>query len=254
MQHSQRYFVQLSYDGTAYHGWQSQPNAITVQTELESCFTRVLGREIALTGCGRTDTGVHAREYFAHFDFHQPQKISSLLTKANKMIPADIAIQHIFQVTDDAHARFSATNRTYRYYVNCEKSPFDEKYSLFYHGSLNVNEMNRAAGLLMKYSDFTSFAKLHSGAENNICEVREAFWKKNGTQLVFTITANRFLRNMVRAITGSLLDIGRGKINVDDFVGIIQARNRNLAGMSAKAKGLFLEKITYPDSIFLTGK
>ena len=248
----QRYFVQLSFKGTRYHGWQVQPNALSVQEVLETTMSTFLRQKIEITGAGRTDTGVHASYYIAHFEFgNLPYDENDLVEKLNRFLPDDISFQQIRPVKADAHARFSAVNRTYQYYISRKKDPFSLETSYQYLLPLNVAAMNRAAALLLNYTDFTSFSKLHTDVKTNNCKVFEALWKEEGDKLVFTITADRFLRNMVRAIVGTLIEVGREKISVQDFADIIEKKNRNAAGTSAPPQGLFLAGIEYPEEIFL---
>ncbi len=243
-----RYFIELSYDGTAYHGWQRQEGAAGIQAVLETALQYKAGLHEGITGCGRTDTGVHARQFFAHFDLHRnlaPAQLEQLTPALNSFLPDDIAVHRIFRVNDDAHARFGATLRTYKYYINILPDPFSRHYAWYFHAPLNVDAMNEAAGILMGYDDFTSFAKLHGGNKTNICHVSHARWQQHGRQLEFTITADRFLRNMVRAVVGTLVNIGRGKMSPAEMHRIINQKNRGSAGMSVPACGLFLHAITY---------
>jgi len=243
----QRYFLKLAYDGTGYHGWQVQQNAHTVQAELEQKISLLLRETISITGCGRTDTGVHAREFYAHFEVEKP--ISSekdFVFKINRFLPKDIVVYALFQVDSQMHARFSAVSRTYKYYINRVKNPFENRFSYFYNGPLNIDKMNKAAAILLAFSDFTSFSKLHTQTATNLCVVSEARWDSfSDGKWVFTITADRFLRNMVRAVVGTLLEIGKEKMSPEEMVDIIKAKNRSRAGFSVPAAGLFLEKIQY---------
>lgn len=242
-----RYFVQLSYRGTDFHGWQIQPNAITVQETLEKAFSLILRETIKIVGCGRTDTGVHAKQFYAHFDCSVSDiDAPSLLFKLNNYLPKSIALKRIFPVEAEAHTRFDATSRTYKYYISKIKTPFQHEETYYYPHLLNVLAMNKAAKVLFEYEDFTSFSKLHTDVKTNICKIKEAYWEENNEQLIFTITADRFLRNMVRAIVGTLLEIGKGKWSIEDFKMIIEAKDRSNAGSSAPAQGLFLHHITYP--------
>jgi len=243
-----RYFVELSYLGTPYFGWQRQPKQLTVQAVLENTMAMLLKNKIELIGCGRTDTGVHAKQYFAHFDYNEILTESSCIKlqhKLNSFLPKEIVIHRIFQVEDEVHARFSAINRTYRYYVATSKDPFHFQTTYRVFEKLNMEEMNLAANLLLGNKDFTSFSKLHTDVNNNFCEITAAFWEERNGQLVFTITANRFLRNMVRAIVGTLLLVGKGKISIVDFEKIILQKERCKAGISAPAHALFLEEVKY---------
>ncbi len=248
----QRYFVELAYLGTNYCGWQIQPNANTVQAELEKALSTILRHEVSTLGAGRTDTGVHASFFVAHFDspqvnLHWDQK---LLVSLNEVLPRDIAVKEIVAVCPEAHARFSALSRTYEYHISRHKNPFSIKTSWLFKTDLDVDRMKRAASKLLTYTDFTSFSKLGSDVKTNRCRVYSAIWEVQDQELVFTIRADRFLRNMVRAIVGTLIDVGRGKITEDDFVQIIEAKDRSLAGTSAPAEGLFLTNIEYPVNIF----
>ena len=243
-----RYFLKLAYRGTTYHGWQVQENAHTVQAELNVKISILTGEKINVVGCGRTDTGVHAREFYAHFEVEKPLswEPADFIFKLNRFLPKDIAVSEIRQVPGDWHARFSAVSRTYRYYILQTKDPFQQDLSLEYTGALNLEAMQEAASYLKNYTDFTSFSKLHTQTATNNCTIKEAFWIKDGNTLIFTITADRFLRNMVRAIVGTLLEIGKGKIPASAMKQIVEARDRGKAGFSVPARGLFLEKIVYP--------
>lgn len=206
-----------------------------------------MGKPVRITGCGRTDTGVHARSFFAHFDLDRKvDDVNELCRRLNHMLPPEILLFRIFPVSNEVHARFSALSRTYHYYLFREKDPFNRNWGWLYRGELNHEAMNRAAAILKDVSDFTSFAKLHTETKTNICKVSEAKWITEGNRWVFIISADRFLRNMVRAVVGTLVDIGRGKISEQDFIRIIEARDRSAAGPSAPARGLFLEKVCYP--------
>jgi len=243
-----RYFVELAYNGTPFFGWQRQPNQITVQEILENDLSMLLKTNIELVGCGRTDAGVHAKQYFAHFDFDDllsKNDCDKLQYKLNSFLQKEIAIRKIFQVEDELHARFSALDRTYRYYVTTAKSPFHFPLTYRVYEKLDVGIMNLAAEYLIGNQDFTSFSKLHTNVNNNFCEVKRAFWEKQEELPVFSITSNRFLRNMVRAIVGTLLFVGKGKISVDDFQNIIEQKNRCEAKLSVPAHALFLEEVNY---------
>ncbi len=241
-----RYFTELAYDGTAYHGWQIQPNAHTVQAELENVFSLIFSEKVKIIGAGRTDTGVHAEHFTAHFELSKPiENIEKKLFQLNNFLPKDIVLHKIYRVADNMHARFSAKKRSYSYRIARKKLPFVYAYSHYVFGKLDIDGMQKAANSLMNYEDFTSFSKLHTDTNNNICNIFSAnFYEKNDI-LFFEISANRFLRNMVRAITGTLLEIGRGKIQPTEIHNIIKAKNRNAAGASVPAKGLFLTKIEY---------
>jgi len=242
-----RYFIRLAYNGANYHGWQVQDNAHTVQAEMEEKLSLILGIKVYVVGCGRTDTGVHAREFYAHFEV--PESLpdeKGLLYKLNGFLPDDIVVYDIFKVDKDMHARFSAVSRTYKYYISRQKDPFNSGQRYFYFGELNVEAMQEACQHLIGEKDFTSFSKLHTQTATNICKVTEAKWKEDDYRLIFTISADRFLRNMVRAVVGTLLEIGKGKIASGDMKTIIEEKNRARAGFSVAAQGLFLEKVKYP--------
>ncbi len=247
-----RYFIFISYRGTSYHGWQLQPDSITVQKILENALSVILGEKISSTGAGRTDAGVHALFFCAHFDSLSPDldRQARLVHRLNSFLPEDISVNAIRRVVPDAHARFSALSRTYKYFISTAKDPFATHSSWFLYGDIDIVKMNMACSLLKGYSDFTSFSRLHSGAKTNICTIFDALWIREGNMLVFTITADRFLRNMVRAVVGTMVETGFGKLSPDDFGKIIEARDRGRAGVSAPAKGLFLTGIGYPPEVF----
>jgi tRNA pseudouridine38-40 synthase len=249
-----RYFITLSYDGTRYHGWQVQPNGISVQGELQRALSLILRQDIQVTGAGRTDTGVHARMMVAHFDLNsqisnlnsQFSILSQLAYKLNRLLPCDIAIQKIEPVSDNLHARFSATSRTYRYFIHTCKSPFLRHYSWQTHYALDFPLMNEAAAMLLEYDDFGAFCKSHADVKTTLCKVTHAQWHQTSdSEWFFEITANRFLRNMVRAVVGTLIDVGRHRLSLDDFRKVIEGKRRTEAGESMPANALFLENITY---------
>ena len=242
----QRYVIKLSYNGTNYHGWQMQDNAHTVQSELTEKLSILLNEKITIVGCGRTDTGVHASEFYAHFDVIELNwNLVDLIYKLNSFLPYDIVIFDIYKVASSFNARFSALSRTYSYYITKGKNPFKEKTSYYFNGQLNLTEMNKACEYLIKYTDFTSFSKLHTQTATNNCKIEKAKFELVGNDLTFSITADRFLRNMVRAIVGTLLEIGKGKIAANDIKKIIESKDRSKAGFSVPAHGLFLEKVVY---------
>ena len=248
-----RYFIKLSFKGTNYHGWQMQKNANSIQDVLNKALTLMLGEKINVVGCGRTDAGVHAKEFFAHFDIKYSlteKEIDQLVFKLNKFLPKDIAIFNIYPVRPDAHARFDAITRTYQYIITLKKDPFNQEFAFYYYGALNVDLMNKGAEILFEYDDFTSFSKLHTQVKTNTCKIIDARWEKKDQMLIFTIKADRFLRNMVRSIVGTLIDLGIHKITLDDIREIIEQKDRSAAGLSVPANGLFLTKITYPEEIF----
>ena len=241
-----RYFIHLAYNGTPYHGWQIQPNATSVQETLNKAFSVLLQSEINLMGAGRTDTGVHAKEMYAHFDFEASIDIPNLVHKLNSFLPKDIVIYNIIPVHDDAHTRFDATKRTYEYHIHQFKNPFIDELSWYFHQPLDIDLMNEAAKLLFNYIDFECFSKVNTDVNTFDCTIFEAYWKRaENDQLVFTISANRFLRNMVRSIVGTLINIGLRKITIEDFAQIIKSKSRDKAGFSVPAHGLYLTQITY---------
>ena len=245
-----RYFIYLSYDGARYHGWQIQPNGISVQEVLNKALSTLLREPIEVTGAGRTDAGVNASLMVAHFDCQQTTDNGQLTYRLNKLLPPDIVIHKIQQVKDDAHARFSATSRTYHYYIITEKSPF-EPYAYRFPQPLDFDKMNEAAKTLFNYIDFTSFSKLHTDVKTNNCHIITARWEQlSPIKWQFTITADRFLRNMVRAIVGTLLDVGRGVLTIEQFREIIEKKDRCSAGTSVPGNALFLADVTYPEEIF----
>ena len=248
-----RYFIRLSYNGTNYHGWQIQPNAVSIQETLNRDLSIVFGEKIMVTGCGRTDTGVHARLFYAHFD--AANKLSGreaeILFRINGKLPPDIAIRDILPVKPDAHSRFDAISRTYEYHIVRRKEVFGRDLAHYIYGEMDITTMQQAAEILKEYNDFTSFSKVDTDVKTNDCKITEAKWTEGNGTLDFTITADRFLRNMVRAIVGTLLDVGFRKTSLDEFRRIIESRNRSKAGTSAPAKGLFLTDVRYPPEIFL---
>lgn len=247
-----RYFIYLSYDGSNYHGWQVQPNAPTVQEKLESALSLLMRTPISVTGAGRTDTGVNASTMVAHADFSEEIDCKQIAYRLNKILPPDIAIHYIRRVKDSAHARFDATSRRYRYYVSTAKNPFNRRYTCRLTGEIDFDAMNEAAAVLPEYTDFTSFSKLHTDTKTNNCKIVYARWSRlSADEWVFEIEADRFLRNMVRAIVGTLLMIGRGKIGKEQIREIIEKKLRSEAGDSAPAQALFLEEVKYPEDLFL---
>ena len=250
-----RFFIHLAYNGANYNGWQTQPALPTVQETLENALTTLLRQPIAVVGCGRTDTGVHASDFYAHFDSselsaeptaHHGVRSSELVFKLNNFLPPDIVIFDIFPVADNAHARYDAVARTYQYHVSDRRLPFRQgQYCRIYYKP-DIDLMNEGARLLMQYDDFTSFAKLHTQVKTNICHLTEAHWDAVGDEWVFTIRSNRFLRNMVRSVTGTLLDVGRGKLSLEGLKEIVEKKDRCAAGVSMPACGLFLTKVEYP--------
>lgn len=241
-----RYFIKLSYKGTHFFGWQIQPNATTIQEKLNEALTKLNGgQSVMVTGCGRTDTGVHASEYYAHVDLERDLNPEQTVFKLNCMLPEDVAVQAFFQVPLDLHSRFSATARTYHYFIHKAKNPFLAEISWLNRQELSIETMNDAGKLLCQTENFKSFSKNSTAPTTYICNVHLANWKTSEHGYIFTIKANRFLRNMVRAIVGTMVDLGEGKINLTDFQEIITSQDRSLAGQSAPAHGLFLAKIDY---------
>ena len=248
-----RYFIHLAYDGTRFHGWQIQPNGISVEGEIEQRLSTLLRQPVDIVGAGRTDAGVHARHMVAHFDISLECDPEQLCYRLNRMMPPDIYIYKIEKVADDKHARFSAVSRTYHYYVSTVRNPFNRQYSWLCHYDLDFELMNQAAKILMEYKDFASFCKSHTDVKTTLCDVSEAKWYSltpNETnnyegEYYFRIKANRFLRNMVRAVVGTLVEVGRHRLTLDDFRNVIEGKKRTMAGESMPANALFLEKIEY---------
>ena len=242
-----RYFITLSYDGTRYHGWQVQPNGPSVQEKLQWALSTILRQDIQVTGAGRTDAGVHARMMVAHFDVETMDfELQDLTYKLNRLLPQDIAIQKMEPVSDEMHARFSATSRTYHYYIHTVKDPFLRAYSCELHYPLDFQLMNEAAAILMTYEDFGAFCKAHADVKTTLCHITAAQWHQTSpSSWYFEITANRFLRNMVRAIVGTLIDVGRGRLSLDDFRKVVEGKRRTEAGESMPANALFLEEVKY---------
>ena len=246
-----RYFLELRYDGAAYCGWQRQPDAPTVQQAIEDALSKLLRHTVEIVGAGRTDTGVNASYYVAHFDTDAEFDAKQLLYKVNLVLPHDISIESVTPVVNSAHARFDAREREYTYYISTAKNPFRRHSAWMNYQPLDVDRMNEAAKSLLEYSDFTSFAKLNSNNKTNICRIMVAEWvREEGDILRFTIRADRFLRNMVRAIVGTLVDVGRGRYTVDEFRSIVEARDLSRSSAGAPAQGLFLSDVVYPKDIF----
>lgn len=246
-----RYFLDIAYNGTAYHGWQIQENAHTVQAELQKCLSTILRTEVEIMGSGRTDTGVHATHQIAHFDLAEPLKDKDLVYKLNSFLPKDISIQTVRRVCDEAHTRFDAMQRSYQYFIHQAKSPFRENLSYYYPKAIDLALMNEAAQKLLGEQNFESFSKVKTEVNTFICTINEARWEKQNDSIVFHVTANRFLRGMVRALVGTLLDVGLGKLTVADFVNVIESRDRKQAGRAVPAHGLYLTQVVYPDSVYI---
>jgi len=246
-----RYFIELSYNGSAYHGWQNQPTAISVQEVLENALATVLKTPISVMGAGRTDTGVHASQMFAHFDFNEELIDTNLIFKLNSFLPKDIAVHTIFKVKNDTHARFNALSRTYLYRITLQKNVFTFNDTFYVKQALDVEKMNEASKILLDYKDFQCFSKSNTDVKTYYCNIMKAEWVIENNELRFTIKADRFLRNMVRAIVGTMVNIGLGKTAIEDLHQIIKSKNRSEAGFSVPAQALYLTKIEYPDDIKL---
>ncbi len=248
----ERYFLELAYNGKNYHGWQIQPNAISVQAVLNDCISKMLREEINVVGCGRTDTGVHASYFVAHFDSEKEQiDEGQFCYKLNRFLPKDIAVYSLVKVNTETHSRFSASSRTYEYHLATQKNPFLQDSAYYLDVQLNIELMNEAAKLLFDYIDFTSFSKLHTDVKTNNCKITKANWEFKQGKWIFTISADRFLRNMVRAIVGTLLEVGKGKMTLEQFCETIEAKDRGVAGTSAPAHALYLVDIEYPLDLFV---
>lgn len=244
-----RYFIELSYHGKVYHGWQNQPNAISVQEVVEKALSTLLGEKIDIVAAGRTDAGVHALQMFVHFDIDLSFNTEDLTFKLNAFLPQDIAVHDIFEVKPEAHARFDARSRTYLYRLALKKNAFNFDYAYFMKKPLQLQLMNEAAKVLLGHQDFQCFSKTNTDVKTYFCDIKQAEWKQIDDELHFTIKADRFLRNMVRAIVGTLINVGLEKITIDDLQAIIQSKDRSEAGYSVPAHGLYLINIDYPESI-----
>ncbi|UAB81341.1 tRNA pseudouridine(38-40) synthase TruA [Marixanthomonas sp. SCSIO 43207] len=244
-----RYFIEIAYNGAQYCGWQIQPNASTVQEVLQKKLSILVQRDIKVVGAGRTDTGVHAKQLFAHFDIDEIKNTSELIFRLNSFLPNDISVVNLFQVKDDAHARFDATQRAYQYVISLKKNPFLEGLAFQIHNKPDVKLMNEAAKTLLNYNNFKCFSRSKTDVKTYNCTIEKAYWKEEENQLIFTISADRFLRNMVRAIVGTLLDVGYHKTSIEEWHQIIQTKDRSKAGASAPAHGLYLTRVHYPETI-----
>lgn len=245
-----RYFIELSYNGKTYHGWQVQPNAITVQQVLQSSLSTLLKEDVVMVGAGRTDAGVHASQLFAHFDYDS-ELPDNFVFRCNALLPQDISIRDIFKVKNEAHARFDALSRTYHYRISTVKNVFNYDYAYALQRSLDVNAMNEACEILLEYNDFQCFSKVNTDVKTYYCKLMKAQWTINGDELLFEIKADRFLRNMVRAIVGTLVNIGLGKMKVEQLHHILKSKDRSEAGFSVPAHGLYLVNVEYPKEIKL---
>nr|WP_319398728.1 tRNA pseudouridine(38-40) synthase TruA [uncultured Carboxylicivirga sp.] len=247
-----RYFMEMAYNGQHYHGWQIQPNAITVQEVINDALKKAIREDVNVVGAGRTDTGVHASYFVVHFDCKQViEDTSHILHRLNRILRNDVVVYSLFEVDEEVHSRFGAISRTYHYYIKPYKTPFFNDISYRPTYEIDVDKMNEAAQTLFDYIDFTSFSKLHTDTKTNNCKIMEAQWFDKGDMLVFVVKADRFLRNMVRAIVGTLLEVGRGKMTIEDFRQIIEAKNRSLAGTSVPPQALFLVDVEYPQDLFI---
>jgi len=254
MENQHRYFIKLAYNGSRYLGWQIQRQSPTVQEVLNEKMTTIFRNNINVVGCGRTDTGVHAREFYIHFDLPvnlTDNEMSQKIKKLNGYLPRDIVVFDMLHVQPDTNARFNALSRTYKYQVLLQKDPFQMDSAYAYFSKLDVEKMNAGAAILLEYLDFTSFSKVNTQVKTNNCKISEAHWRQEGNLLIFTITADRFLRNMVRAIVGTLLDMGKDKLSLSGFRQVIESKNRSNAGYSVPALGLYLHAVNYPKEIFL---
>jgi tRNA pseudouridine38-40 synthase len=246
-----RYFIALSYNGKHYHGWQTQPNAVTVQQTIEEALSTLLRDKISILGAGRTDAGVHARLMYAHFDYTPELDVKVFIHQLNSFLPSAIAIKDIYPVIPDAHARFDAVKRSYTYWVVQQKDPFLQDYAYYLRADLDIATMNKAAAILLETKDFQCFSKSNTDVKTYICDVQEAHWQQDDSLLVFHITADRFLRNMVRAVVGTLIEVGLGRCSISQFKQILKSKDRRQAGVSVPAQGLYLTEVQYPKNIFL---
>lgn len=245
-----RYFIELSYNGKAYHGWQNQPNAITVQEVLEEALSTLLKKPITIVGAGRTDAGVHAKQMFAHFDYETKLEVEELKYKLNSFLPKDIAVHNIHEMHEEAHARFDATSRSYIYRISLTKDVFNYDYAYYFKLPLNIDLMNKACKVLFEYADFKCFSRSNTDVKTYNCNIMQAEWKVKDNELVFLIRADRFLRNMVRAVVGTMIAVGLGKTSLEEFHEIIRSGDRTKAGASAPGHALYLSKIEYPKTLF----
>ncbi|HLT06257.1 MAG TPA: tRNA pseudouridine(38-40) synthase TruA [Cyclobacteriaceae bacterium] len=248
---NKRYFLELAYKGSGFHGWQIQANAHTVQEEINKALSTVLKFPVESMGSGRTDAGVHARQQYIHFDSPHALEKASLLKRLNAILPKEVAVYDLREVMPDAHARFSAISRSYLYYISLRKNPFEEGLSWLYYQALDPDKMNRAAEVLLEYRDFECFSKVKTEVSHFECEIKEAFWEQKDHHLIFHITANRFLRGMVRAIVGTMVQVGVGRIDLNGFRAIIESKKRDNAGISVPPQGLYLSSVAYPEAIFI---
>ncbi|WP_200975718.1 tRNA pseudouridine(38-40) synthase TruA [Echinicola sp. 20G] len=251
METLRRYFLEVAYKGTHYHGWQVQPNAMTVQEKINHALKTILRKEIETMGSGRTDTGVHGKQQYLHFDFEGDLERRTFLKKLNAVLPKDISAYNLQKVKPEAHARFDAAWRSYEYYISLRKNPFEEELSWHCYYQLDLGLMNSAAQLLLAHRDFECFSKVKTEVNHFECEIKTAFWEQKDQHLIFHITANRFLRGMVRAIVGTMVEVGTGKLDLEGFQNILDSRSRGKAGAAAPPQGLYLSEVTYPERIFI---
>lgn len=241
-----RFFIEFSYNGSNYHGWQRQPSQTSIQEKFEDCISKILSSKISLTAAGRTDSGVHAKKMFAHFDYDEELDCTKIIHQLNSFLPQEISVRNIFRVNDDVHARFSAISRTYNYVLVNRKDPFMQKRAYLIKNKLDLNKMNEACKYLLNNNDFKSFSKSKTDVKNYICNIQEASWTQvDDNTFIFKIKANRFLRNMVRAIVGTLIEVGHNIITIDQFNNIILSKDRSNAGYSVPAHGLYLTDVEY---------
>jgi tRNA pseudouridine38-40 synthase len=250
LQESLRYFIELSFNGKNFHGWQNQPNTVTVQDTLENALSTILREQLSIVGAGRTDAGVHAKQMIAHADIDELIDAEELIFKLNSFLSKDISIHKIYRVNPEAHARFDAIQRTYQYKITGKKDPFLNGYAHYLHHLPDINLLNEASNILLDYNEFQCFSRTKTDVKTYHCTIKNAAWTLKGNLLIFTITANRFLRNMVRAIVGTLLEVGYGTISIEELHAIIQSKDRNQAGTSVPAHGLYLAEVRYPKEIF----
>jgi tRNA pseudouridine38-40 synthase len=247
-----RYFIEFAYKGTEFHGWQIQPNANSIQEELQKALKILFKTEIQVVGAGRTDAGVHAEQLFAHFNIETEFESTTYVYRLNALLPSTIIVYSIIKVKPDAHARFDALSRSYEYRIFLGNNPFNNELTWqLINKKLNIVKMNTAAEILLNYTNFKCFSRSKTDVKTYNCDVKRAIWKLNGKELTFYIKADRFLRNMVRAIVGTLIEVGEEKLSIEDFKNIIESKNRTNAGASAPARGLFLTEVNYPKSIYL---
>ena len=246
-----RYFLDISYCGTQYHGWQNQTNASSVQETIEEGLSKILREKVSVTGSGRTDTGVHAKQQIAHFDSDLIQDQAKFQFQLNSLLPNDIAIKDLRKVQDSAHARFDAVKRSYQYFINCKKDPFKRGLSYYFRKDLDKDQIEKGCQLIKETTDFQSFSKVQTEVNNFLCEIHEISWQETNDGHVLYVCANRFLRGMVRTIVGTLLDVGTGKLSIEDLSYILEKRDRKEASRSVPAEGLFLYQVKYPKNIYL---